>query len=180
MIQIYCNSICPDNQFIQLAVKGLTGDTRKIFVLKTVDESNWAHVLVGCKSYTIKGIILTGTRNFKRLQAATSHWFRLTTLLRLATLIYSGEFIYFTRNTSCRSRSHHRYQVGWLWYQTYRCHYNYRHCLIKQIARSMPQFKMKEILNLILQIQLRRNIYPWSWYADIVSTCKINMPAHLK
>ena len=28
---------------------GLTGDTRKIFVSKTVDESNSACVLVGCK-----------------------------------------------------------------------------------------------------------------------------------
>ena len=27
----------------------LTGDTRKIFVFKTVDESNSARVLVGCK-----------------------------------------------------------------------------------------------------------------------------------
>ena len=49
MYKIY--SICTINVYV---VKGLTGDTHKIFVPKTVDESNWARVLISCKP-TIKG-----------------------------------------------------------------------------------------------------------------------------
>ena len=34
---------------VQSTVNTLTGDTRKIFVSKTVDESHSARVLIGCK-----------------------------------------------------------------------------------------------------------------------------------
>ena len=36
-------------KFHRLSVSWLTGDTRKIFVSKTVDESHSARVLIGCK-----------------------------------------------------------------------------------------------------------------------------------
>ena len=35
--------------FYFMSKVGLTGDTRKIFVSNTVDESNSARVLIGCK-----------------------------------------------------------------------------------------------------------------------------------
>ena len=38
-------------------VNSLTGDTLKIFVSKTVDESNSARVLVGCKPISIRQVL---------------------------------------------------------------------------------------------------------------------------
>ena len=35
-----------------VSTRTLTGDTRKIFVSKTVDESHSARVLIGCKPIT--------------------------------------------------------------------------------------------------------------------------------
>ena len=44
-IRVYVKPFCS-------AAEPLTGDTRKIFVSKTVDESHSARVLIGCKPIT--------------------------------------------------------------------------------------------------------------------------------